>query len=68
MPPAAPAFRLMNAEARANRLAKLGVDHLYELPFDLALASLTPEAFARDVLAQGLGISHVVVGSDFRFG
>ena len=66
--PTAPAFRLMNAESRANRLAKLGVQHLYELPFDKSLASLTPEAFARDVLAAGLGISHVVVGSDFRFG
>ena len=66
--PNAPSFRLMNAESRANRLAKLGVRHLFELPFDAALAGLTPEAFARDVLAQGLGISHVVVGSDFRFG
>ena len=66
--PDAPTFRLMNAEARANRLAKLGVEHLYELPFDAALAGLTPEEFARDVLATGLGISHVVVGSDFRFG
>ena len=66
--PAAPPFRLMNAEARANRLAKLGVDHLYELPFTATLAALTPAAFARDVLAQGLGLSHVVVGSDFRFG
>jgi len=66
-PDAAP-FRLMNAEARANRLAKLGVRHLYELPFDAALAGLSPDAFARDVLARGLGISHVVVGSDFCFG
>ena len=66
--PAAPTFRLMNAESRANRLAKLGVQHLFELPFDAALASLTPEEFARDVLAAGLGISHVVVGSDFCFG
>lgn len=66
--PAAPAFRLMNPEARASRLAKLGVQHLFELPFDATLASLTPEAFARDVLAGGLGIAHVVVGEDFRFG
>ena len=58
----------MNAEARANRLAKLGVQHLYELPFDKTLASLSPDAFARDVLAQGLGVSHVVVGADFCFG
>ncbi len=64
----APPFRLMNAEARANRLAKLGVQHLYELPFDKALAGLSPDAFARDVLARGLGVSHVVVGADFCFG
>ncbi len=66
--PDAPPFRLMNAEARLNRLAKLGVQHLYELPFDQTLAALTPEAFARDVLANGLGIRHVVVGADFCFG
>lgn len=61
-------FRLMNAESRANRLAKLDVQHLYELPFDAALAGLTPQEFARDVLAHGLGIAHVVVGADFCFG
>lgn len=66
--PDAPPFRLMNAEARANRLAKLGVDQLYQLPFDATLAGLTPEEFARDVLADGLGVSHVVVGADFCFG
>ena len=66
--PASPPFRLMNAEARTNRLAKLGVDHLYQLPFDTTLAGLSPDAFARDVLADGLGISHVVVGADFCFG
>ena len=66
--PDAPAFRLMNAESRANRLAKLGVEDLYELPFDAALAGLTPEAFAAEVLVKGLGVSHVVVGADFCFG
>ena len=66
--PAAAPFRLMNTEARANRLAKLGVQHLYELPFDQVMAGFTPEGFARDVLAEGLGISHVVVGADFCFG
>ena len=66
--PQAPAFRLMNAEARANRLARLGVEHLFQLPFDATLASLTPEAFVNTVLHEGLGISHVVVGADFCFG
>ncbi len=66
--PDAPPFRLMNAAARAHRLEKLGVDVLFSLPFDKALAGLEPEAFARDILSDGLGLSHVVVGDDFRFG
>ena len=66
--PDAPPFRLMNAEARRNRLARLGVERLFELPFDAALAGLSPEGFAREVLAEGLGLSHVVVGADFCFG
>ena len=66
--PDAPPFRLMNAEARANRLAKLGVAELFELPFDATLAGLTPEDFVAHVLADGLGVSHVVVGADFCFG
>ncbi len=66
--PDAPPFRLMNAEARANRLGRLGVERLYELPFDATLASLTASDFAGDILARGLGIRHAVVGADFRFG
>ncbi len=66
--PDAPAFRLMNAEARASRLAKLGVDILAELPFDARLSGLSAEAFVRDVLVEGLRISHAVVGADFCFG
>ena len=66
--PEAPPFRLMTAESRANRLAKLGVQDLYELPFNRDLALLTPEGFVRDVLVTGLGAAHVVVGADFKFG
>lgn len=61
-------FRLMNADAKANRLEKIGVDILYELPFNRALAELEAEAFARDILSEGLGLTHVVVGADFCFG
>ena len=66
--PDAPPFRLMNAGARAHRLEKLGIDLLYELPFGAPLASLTPRAFAEEILTNGIGASHVVVGSDFCFG
>ncbi|ATX67103.1 bifunctional riboflavin kinase/FAD synthetase [Roseinatronobacter bogoriensis] len=66
--PDAPPFRLMSAETRANRLARLGVQHLYQLPFGRELSSLSADEFARDVLSQGLGVRHVVVGADFCFG
>ncbi|MBO9430742.1 bifunctional riboflavin kinase/FAD synthetase [Sulfitobacter sp. R18_1] len=66
--PGAPPFRLMGREARAHRLEKIGVKRLYELAFNSTLAGLSPEAFARDVLHEGLGLAHVVVGADFCFG
>lgn len=67
VPDAAP-FRLMSSAARASRLAKVGVEKLYQLPFNTALASLSPFDFADKVLHQGLGLRHVVIGADFCFG
>ncbi len=66
--PDAPPFRLMNRETRANRLAKLGVERLYEVPFTRTLAALSPRAFAQDIITDTLGLAHVVVGVDFCFG
>lgn len=66
--PSAPAFRLNSPAARAHRLAQIGVQHLYEIPFNADLAALSPLDFARDVLAGGLGVTHVTVGADFQFG
>lgn len=66
--PHAPPFRLMNAEAKANRLEKLGVQALFQLPFGPDLSRLTPQEFCRDVITDGLGLRHVVVGADFCFG
>jgi len=66
--PNAPPFRLMSREARASRLEKLGVQRLYELNFNAALAGLSPKEFARTVITDGLGLTHVIVGADFCFG
>jgi len=65
--PDAPPFRLTGSDARAHRLEKLGIERLYELPFNAALAGLEPRAFAEQVIV-GLGLKHVVVGADFCFG
>ncbi|PIV79407.1 MAG: bifunctional riboflavin kinase/FMN adenylyltransferase [Rhodobacteraceae bacterium CG17_big_fil_post_rev_8_21_14_2_50_63_15] len=66
--PDAPPFRLMNRETRAHRLEKLGVERLYEINFNATLAALSPRDFATRVIHDGLGLRHVVVGSDFCFG
>jgi len=66
--PDAPPFRLMSPEARASRLEKLGVERLYQLNFNAALSGLPPKDFARKVISEGLGLTHVVVGADFCFG
>ena len=66
-PDAAP-FRLMTAAQMARALTPLGVDALYLLPFDADMAAMSDEAFAREVLADGLGIRHAAVGFDFTYG
>ncbi|MBK0326340.1 bifunctional riboflavin kinase/FAD synthetase [Rhodobacteraceae bacterium F11138] len=66
--PDAPPFRLMGRQARSHRLEKLGVQRLYELAFNAGLAGLSPREFAQNVVSDGLGLAHVVVGSDFCFG
>ncbi len=63
-----PPFRLLNAESRANRLEKLGVDLVFEAPFDDALSNLSPEQFCQEILTDAYGLARVVVGADFRFG
>jgi riboflavin kinase / FMN adenylyltransferase len=49
-------------------LAQCGVDQTVVLPFDVRLASQTPQAFIDEVLVSGLGTRYVLVGDDFRFG
>lgn len=66
--PDAPPFRLQTREQRARALATLGVGEVYELGFDLALAQSTDREFAERVLKDVLGIRHVSIGADFRFG
>ena len=66
--PDAPPFRLTLPAEKARVLAGHGVDLLVNLPFDAAMAGMAAEDFVTDVLAGGLGLSHVTIGADFRFG
>lgn len=50
------------------QLAQMGIEQLVMLPFNLALADLSPEAFVAQILIKGLQAERISVGSDFRFG
>jgi riboflavin kinase/FMN adenylyltransferase len=66
--PEAPPFRLTPGPEKARILAAHGVEQIHELGFDAALAGMPAEDFVEEVLARGLGIRHLVIGEDFRFG
>jgi riboflavin kinase / FMN adenylyltransferase len=66
--PGAESFRLTPFRTKARLLAGLGVDAMFALPFDAAMAAKSAEDFVLDVLVKGLGVGCVVVGRDFQFG
>ena len=61
-------FRLTPLRSKVRQLEALGIDLLYVLPFDEAMAGRTAEAFVEEILIAGLQIARVVVGYDFVFG
>ena len=63
-----PPFRILRPERRNNLILAEGADTVFELPFNGEMAAMTDEAFVRQVLVEGLGVSNVAVGFDFRFG
>ncbi|MBS0470526.1 MAG: bifunctional riboflavin kinase/FAD synthetase [Proteobacteria bacterium] len=61
-------FRLTPFAVKARLIESLGVDVLYALHFDAALAEKSAEDFIAEDLVGGLAIGAIVVGADFRFG
>ena len=60
--------RLTSLREKIRLLESQGVDRLYIGRFNASLAGLTAEQFIEDVLCRGLGVRHVLIGDDFRFG
>ena len=67
VPDAAPP-RLMSVREKLEALSKLHVDRFCCLRFNHTLANTEPEEFVENLLVQKLGVRHIVVGDDFRFG
>src|SRR3954468_22586114 len=66
--PGGPPFRLTPFRIKMRHLQDLGVDVAFVLTFDADMVKRTADVFVQDVLVDGLGVSHVVIGSDFCFG
>ncbi|OUE47213.1 riboflavin biosynthesis protein RibF [Billgrantia desiderata SP1] len=60
--------RLTRLREKVRLLGESGVDYVLCLPFNERLRSLTAVEFIDRVLVEGLGVRHLVVGDDFRFG
>lgn len=60
--------RLMRLREKLQALWAAGVDRVLCLNFNHDLRQLSAEQFIDRVLVEGLGIQHLVVGDDFRFG
>ncbi len=63
-----PALQITSFAQKLDLLEALGVDAVFALRFDAALAARTAEDFIRGILIDRLAVRQVVVGRDFRFG
>jgi riboflavin kinase/FMN adenylyltransferase len=63
-----PPARLMCLREKVLALKESGVAYLYCPPFERTLQGLAPETFIEQLLVRTLGVRHLVVGDDFRFG
>lgn len=53
---------------KAERLEKLGIDHLIITPFTRDFSNLSPQEYIRNVLVNKIGTRQIVIGYDHRFG
>lgn len=60
--------RLMRLREKVMALFAQGIDKVLCLQFNQHLRNLSADAFIEQVLIQGVGVKHLIVGDDFRFG
>ena len=60
--------RLSSVQEKLHLMEGIAVDFAFVLRFDEALSRLSAEAYIKNILVDGLGLRHLVIGDDFRFG
>ena len=63
-----PFARICTLRDKMTAIAGCGIDAVYIMPFHKRFAALSPEAFAREILAEGISCRWVTVGNNFHFG
>jgi riboflavin kinase / FMN adenylyltransferase len=66
-PDNAPA-RLSNLRDKLDGLRDMGIEHVHICRFNHVLAHMPAEQFIEQILVRGLGMQHLLIGDDFRFG
>jgi riboflavin kinase/FMN adenylyltransferase len=66
-PADAPA-RLASLREKLLLLDSAGVDRVHVCRFDARFAACSAARFIDDILVRGLGVRHLIIGDDFRFG
>lgn len=60
--------RVLTFREKYKKLKALGVDRLICIRFCSKFAAMSAEQFVSELLVQKLGVKHLIVGDDFRFG
>jgi riboflavin kinase / FMN adenylyltransferase len=66
--PTTPLQLLTTMEDKLARFQEAGIEQVFCIPFDTALAAFTPDAFVWKVLRDQIGVRELFVGEQFAFG
>lgn len=61
-------LRIANLRDKLNSLAQAGIERVIIKHFNKHFASLSPDAFTKDILVDGLHVKWLMVGEDFCYG
>ena len=61
-------FLLQSFKNKIKMLEQMGVDYFLQINLNVDFLNTSADSFVRDILVEHIGIKHLVIGCDFRFG
>lgn len=62
------AARVLTFREKYQKLKRMGIDRLICIRFNHEFAAMKAEEFVSDLLVSRLGVKHLIVGDDFKYG